>query len=48
MLKRINQEEAYNKVYDMYHDEDIILDSNGCEDTKYYALDDHLNGICKF
>lgn len=47
-VEAINQEEAYNKVYEQYHEEEIVLTADDWEDTKFYALNENNDRVCEF
>ena len=53
LLSRIVEIDAYNiadaidKVYERYHNEEIVLDYQDWWDTKYYLLDEYNNRISK-
>lgn len=53
ILTRIVEVDAYNiadaidKVYERYHNEEIVLDYQDWCDTKYYLLDEYNNRISK-
>ncbi len=48
-VKAENQEEAYDKVYDQYVNEEIVLGSEDySDDTKFYLIDEDYNRICEF
>lgn len=40
--------EAYDKVYEQYHEEEIVLTSDDWEDTKFYALNENNDRVCEF
>lgn len=44
-----NQEDAYDKVYEQYVNEEIVLGSEDfTDDTKFYLLDEDNNRINEF
>lgn len=43
-----NEEKAYDKVYEQYVEEEIVLDYNDWKDTNYYLLDENHNRINEF
>ncbi len=48
-VKAENQEEAYDKVYEQYVNEEIVLGSEDySNDTKFYLLDEYDNRIIEF
>lgn len=43
-----SKEEAYEKVYEQYHEEEIVLVPEDWAETNYYLLDEDYDRICEF
>lgn len=43
-----SQEEAYEKVYEQYHEEEIVLSSEDWVETNCYLLNENNDRICEF
>lgn len=47
-VKADNMNNAFDKVYERYCNEQVVLNSEDWLDTKFYVLDQFNNRICKF
>ena len=47
-VEAASKEDAYNKVYEKYREEEIVLTADDCEETKFYALNEDNDRVCEF
>ena len=47
-VQATNEEEAFETIYEQYHEGEIVLSGDDWEETKFYILDDSLNRIRRY